>query len=306
MCVLLCVCCFFPFWLKQSHFAHCFFSNPTSFFLLLHIHKTWCHTTQSVVEGRCPVWLGPDLTWTSPKSEWSRMTVPPHQSPVSQRPPVSVRQPIAIQKKKGQPRRRSRCRTHQNSEIGEGTRGHGGRSGPSCRCVEVGVGQGEASREGSTTVSPDCSDTGFHQTLGETIDGSGGGTQSRSRVLAGREGEAGPGVGLQSRVRSRRRQCPICASADMGQGDGRVERRRAGCGSPATACKRQAAMRSTTSGDIPLMPVHMPKDLDNWIRDRNLDLQEALSWRWPACVRVDLEVVRGVAQMSTLTGVMWS
>ena len=25
------------------------------------------------------------------------------------------------------------------------------------------------------------------------------------------------------------------------------------------------------------MPVHVPRDLDDWMRDRNLDLQEALS-----------------------------
>ena len=33
-------------------------------FLLL-IRKTLCHAAQSVVEGRCPVWSGPDLTWTT-------------------------------------------------------------------------------------------------------------------------------------------------------------------------------------------------------------------------------------------------
>ena len=32
-----------------------------------HAHKTLCHAAQSVVEGRCPVWLGPDLTWTTSK-----------------------------------------------------------------------------------------------------------------------------------------------------------------------------------------------------------------------------------------------
>ena len=31
------------------------FGSP---FFLLHIHKTLCHAAQSVVEGRCPVWLG--------------------------------------------------------------------------------------------------------------------------------------------------------------------------------------------------------------------------------------------------------
>ena len=62
----------------------------------------------------------------------------------------------------------------------------------------------------------------------------------------------------------------------------------------ATACKRQATMRSKTSAEIPLMPVHVPKDLDDWMRDRNLDLQEALSLGdGPASVKIDLEVVRG-------------
>ena len=45
----------------------------------------------------------------------------------------------------------------------------------------------------------------------------------------------------------------------------------------ATACKRRAPVRSTSSTDIPLMPVHVPKDLDDWMCDRNMDLQEALS-----------------------------
>ena len=39
----------------------------------------------------------------------------------------------------------------------------------------------------------------------------------------------------------------------------------------ATACKRQATIRSTMSTDIPLMPMHVPRDVHDWMRDRNLD-----------------------------------
>ena len=64
-------------------------------------------------------------------------------------------------------------------------------------------------------------------------------------------------------------------------------------------------MRSKTSTDIPLMPVHVPKDLDDWMRDRNLDLQEALSLGdGPRMSKLISKLSEGVAQMSTLTGVM--
>ena len=43
----------------------------SSYFLfkqhIAHACKTLCHAAQSVVEGRCPVWLGPDLAWTTSK-----------------------------------------------------------------------------------------------------------------------------------------------------------------------------------------------------------------------------------------------
>ena len=42
------------------------------------------------------------------------------------------------------------------------------------------------------------------------------------------------------------------------------------------------------------MPVHVPMDLDDWMRDRNFGSSRGpASWRWPACVKVNLEVVRG-------------
>ena len=67
--------------------------------------------------------------------------------------------------------------------------------------------------------------------------------------------------------------------------------------------ERQATMRSMLSTDILVMPVHVPKDVDDWIRDRNLDLQDVFS------VGNDKRVLEwisklseGVGQMSTLTG----
>ena len=69
-------------------------------------------------------------------------------------------------------------------------------------------------------------------------------------------------------------------------------------GKPPCAAKK-------TSADIPLMPVHVPKDLDNWMRDRNLDLQEALSLGdGPRVSELILKLSEVVAQMSNLTGVM--
>ena len=71
----------------------------------------------------------------------------------------------------------------------------------------------------------------------------------------------------------------------------------------ATACKRQATIRSTMSSDIPLMPMHVPRDLDDWMRDRNLDLQEALTVGNGARVsELISKLSTGAAQMSTLTG----
>ena len=73
----------------------------------------------------------------------------------------------------------------------------------------------------------------------------------------------------------------------------------------ATACKRQATMRSKTSAEIPLMPVHVLKDLDDWMRDRNLDLPEAWSLGdGPRLSKLISKLSEGVAQMSILTGVM--
>ena len=55
--------------------------------------------------------------------------------------------------------------------------------------------------------------------------------------------------------------------------------------------------------DIPLMPMHVPRDLDDWMRDRNLDLQEALSVGNGARVsELISKLSAGAAQMSTLTG----
>ena len=71
----------------------------------------------------------------------------------------------------------------------------------------------------------------------------------------------------------------------------------------AIACKRQATMRSTSSTDIPLMPIHVPKDLDDWMRDRNMDLQEALSvGSGPRVSMLIAKLSEGAAHMLTLTG----
>ena len=71
----------------------------------------------------------------------------------------------------------------------------------------------------------------------------------------------------------------------------------------AAACKRQATMRSTSSTDIPLMPIHVPKDLDDWMRDRNMDLQEALSvGSGPRVSMLIAKLSEDAAHMLTLTG----
>ena len=256
---------------------------------IAHACKTLRHATQSVVEGRCPVWLGPDLARITSKVG----AVVAHDCATASVPSLTEAASFCstanCQICEGG--RRLGCRTHKNSEIGEGTRGG--------RCVAVGVGQGEESREGSTTVSSDCSDAGFHQTLGETIDGSGGRTQSRSRVVAGRKRESAPDGGRQSRTRSRR-QCPICASADVGLRDGSVEsqivfcRRRAGCGSPGP---RMQAASHHAQHNVRRHSLDASKRGEG---SRRLDARSQLGssrgpfcWQWRACVRVDLEVVRG-------------
>ena len=84
-------------------------------------------------------------------------------------------------------------------------------------------------------------------------------------------------------------------SACLGQGDGSIEsqivfcRRRVGCRSPDHRMQ-EASHHVQTSAEIPLMPTHVPKDLDDWMCDRNLYFQEALSLG--DCPQ-DLEVVRG-------------
>ena len=71
---------------------------------------------------------------------------------------------------------------------------------------------------------------------------------------------------------------------------------------PATECKRQATMRSTLSTDILLMPVHVPKDLDDWMHGWNIDLQEALSAGSGPRVSVLIAKLSEGAHMLTLTG----
>ena len=70
----------------------------------------------------------------------------------------------------------------------------------------------------------------------------------------------------------------------------------------ATACKRQATMRSKSSTDILLMPIYV-KDLDDWMHDRNTDLQEALSVGSGSRVSMLItKLSKGAAHMLTLIG----
>ena len=126
--------------------------------------------------------------------------------------------------------------------------------------------------------------------------------KAEARVVGGREGEVSTVGGRQSRVRSRRRQRPHLCLRLLGPRE--MEALKARLFSVEE--ERDAAVRANRMqeashhaqqkrpADIPLMPVHVPKDLDDWMRDRNLDLQEALSLGdGPRGVKVDLEVVRG-------------
>ena len=51
------------------------------------------------------------------------------------------------------------------------------------------------------------------------------------------------------------------------------------------------------------MPIHVLKDLDDWMRDRNMDLQEALSvGSGPRVSMLIAKLSEGAAHMLTLTG----
>ena len=176
-----------------------------SLFFLLHIHKTLCHAAQSVVEGRCPVWLGPDLTWTTSKVG----TMVAHDRATASVPPVSVRQPIARSAKdKVSPDVVRDAASTKIQKLEKSLEVMGDAVGPAVDVLKSELDKARQAAKVPPLSVQIAATQDFIKTLGETIDGSGGGTQSRRR-------RGWPRWRSPMRVRSRRRQCPFCASAYM-------------------------------------------------------------------------------------------
>ena len=275
--------------------------------LLLQIRKTLCYAAQSLVEGRCPFWMGPDFARAT-SQVGAVVTCDRAPTPVFSITEATSFQPIARSaKEKVSPDvLRDAART-KIQKLEKALEVMGDAVGPAVDALKAELDKArQAAKVPPLSIQIAATQDFIKRSEKRLLDLE----QERKAetcVVGGREGEVGPDGGRQSRTRSRR-QCH-CPSANVGPRDGSFEGQLSSVEEErdaavrATACKRQATIRSTMSSDIPLMPMHVPRDLDDWMRDRNLDLQEALTVGNGARVsELISKLSAGAAQMSTLTG----